>query len=422
MNPAAMKDAARSWDTAKLVPRDVVPPLAAWFAAEARELSWRQPDLSLGPPFRDPYRSLVSEFMLQQTQVSRVEPKFAAFLEQFPTVAILAAAREQDVLAAWAGLGYYRRARLLQAAAKRIMSEHGGVMPRDAATLRTLPGVGRYTAGAVASMACGQCEAIVDANVARVLVRVAGVELEHATPRTLEWAWGVAQPLALRAHGLGVIGAFNEGLMELGATVCTPGAPKCDRCPIARWCAARAQGRQNELPLPKPRPRRRHVTHVVVIVRDRSGRVLLERKGDGSTWAGLWQFSTFEATGSRVGKTGLEVAFAALGLDGTRAPIAQAPWITPFVRTLSHRHVRFVVFEVGTRVGATEARDLEASLPGHAAERRWVRLGDIAQLPLTMPQGIIAAEFTRNLAAPTTVVRESRALGRKRVGKTRASR
>lgn len=436
MRRATTKAAGRGPDTTPAISRELVEPLVAWFRAWARDLPWRAADPALGPPYRDPYRSLVSEFMLQQTQVSRVEPKFVAFLERFPTVAALARASEQDVLHAWAGLGYYRRARLLHAAAKRVMEEHGGVLPRDAATLRTLPGVGRYTAGAVASMACAQGEPIVDANVARVLVRVAGVELTHGTPTTLEWAWQEATPLAKRAHKLGAIGAFNEGLMELGATICTPSAPKCERCPIARWCVARAQGRQNELPLPKPRQERRHVTHVVVIVRDRAGRVLMERRGDGSTWAGLWQFATVEVAGSRVGAAAVRSVCAELGLElaGVNAAMCTpANWIKPFERTLSHRHVRFVVYEVvgavavgatgaHGRLGAKAAREVLAALPTHAAERRWVAASEVAQLPLTTPQAMIAAALAENIGAPTAVVRKDTGSARKPVGKKPLSR
>jgi len=428
---ATSQEPAPAPDTA-LIPTQIVAPLAAWFLAEARDLPWRAPDPVLGPPYRDPYRSLVSELMLQQTQVSRVEPKFNAFMERFPNVAALASASEQDVLAAWAGLGYYRRARLLHAAAKRVVEAHGGRVPRDAQTLRTLPGVGRYTAGAVASMACGQGEPIVDANVARVLVRVAGVELRHATPQTLDWAWMQAQPLAASAHARQLISPFNEGLMELGATVCTPSSPKCERCPIARWCVARAQGRQDELPLPKPRQERRSVTHVVLIVRSRDGKVLMERRGDGSTWAGLWQFATVEVEGSRAGKAQVRRALALAGLDDP-AGAKGATWIAPFDRTLSHRHVRFEVFECGpanaaanaaTNVAAKAAaeREIAAHMPAHAAERRWVRVEEIAQLPLTTPQGMIARALIEILAVPTTVVRKSAASGEKRVGKGRASR
>lgn len=418
--PTSTSSIAPSSDVSSLVG-----PLVSWFVASARDLPWRRPDPALGPPFRDPYRSLVSEFMLQQTQVSRVEPKFNDFLTRFPTIASLAAAPEQDVLAAWAGLGYYRRARLLHAAAKRVVEVHQGTVPRDVETLRTLPGVGRYTAGAIASMACAQNAPIVDANVARVLVRIAGVELRHATPDTLNWAWTHAEPLANVAHDRGVIGPFNEGLMELGATICTPTNPKCGQCPIARFCVARAENRQHLLPLPKPRQERRAVTHLVVVLRDRAGRVLVERRGEGSTWAGLWQFATLEIPTTRLTQRGTQQAWTTLGLASAGldlAAIDRAHWIKPFERTLSHRHVRFVVYD-GAKASDASARALLATLPPHAAERRWASLADLAKLPLTTPQGMILEAMAASTDSAgsdpdvhTTVVRKVKALGRKSVG------
>jgi adenine-specific DNA glycosylase len=226
--------------------------------------------------------------------------------------------------------------------------------------------------------------------------------------------------------------------MELGATICTPSTPKCERCPISRRCVARAQGRQNELPLPKPRQERRHVTHVVVVVRDRAGRVLMERRGDGSTWAGLWQFATVEAAGTRIGAGALRAVCAELGLDAAGVNAAMctpAKWIKPFERTLSHRHVRFVVYEVvgvvggvgavglpEGRLGAKAARGLVDALPTHAAERRWVAVEGVAQLPLTTPQAMIAAAMVENVGVPTGVVRKDAVGMKKPVGGRPTSR
>lgn len=199
--------------------------LEQWFAGAARSLPWR----ALGPDgWRDPYAVLVSELMLQQTQVARVVERFGAFMRRFPTVAALAGADEADVIALWAGLGYYRRARHLHAAAKRIVHEHGGEVPRAAAALRALPGVGRYTAGAIASMAMGQRVPLVDGNVARVLMRLEARAGDVAQGQA--WAWERAGELVSSSTSAG---AFNEGLMELGATVCVPGRPRCEACPLA---------------------------------------------------------------------------------------------------------------------------------------------------------------------------------------------
>ncbi|MFG0315432.1 MAG: A/G-specific adenine glycosylase, partial [Phycisphaerales bacterium] len=191
--------------------------LEAWFRASARELPWRTDT-------RDPYRSLVSELMLQQTQVSRVIEKFGPFLERFPTVEALAAAPEDDVLAAWSGLGYYRRARLLHACAKAIVEHHDGVVPDSLDDLLELPGIGRYTAGAIASMVFGQRAPIVDGNVARVLLRVHNKPVPQTEKTTIDWAWQRAEELVGACDDPAV---FNEAMMELGATVCVPKGPRC---------------------------------------------------------------------------------------------------------------------------------------------------------------------------------------------------
>ncbi|MEM9374068.1 MAG: A/G-specific adenine glycosylase, partial [Planctomycetota bacterium] len=235
----------------ELAAQAVAPLVERWFRANARDLPWR-PDPIDGP--RDPYRALVSELMLQQTQVSRVLEKYTPFLERFPTAEALAAAAEADVLAEWSGLGYYRRARLLHAAAKAVVHDHAGSFPTDPARIRSLPGVGRYTAGAVASIVFGQREPILDGNVERVLLRL------HAKPdppkdkATQAWAWDRAQQLVDASDSPGVL---NEGLMELGAIVCTPGAPKCRACPLRRACEAHRRGTAEEIPEPKPRARQK---------------------------------------------------------------------------------------------------------------------------------------------------------------------
>jgi A/G-specific adenine glycosylase len=229
-----------------------------WFGRHGRDLPWRATP-------RDAYRSLVSEVMLQQTQVSRVLPRYGAFLAAFPGLADLAAADEHDVLAAWTGLGYYRRARLLHAAARAVVGEHGGRMPESAEVLRRLPGVGAYTAGAIASIVHGRAEPIVDGNIARVLMRVHGRPGRHQDSAVMKWAWGRAAELVVTARRPGV---FNEGMMELGAVVCTPRSPRCGACPLAKACVARACGRQEEIPMPKARAERTRVHCATAMVRD----------------------------------------------------------------------------------------------------------------------------------------------------------
>ncbi len=261
---------------------DIARGVSTWFANEARDLPWRHaaPDGR-----RDPYRSLVSEFMLQQTQVSRVLDHFEPFLERFPSVGALAQADEQSVLAAWSGLGYYRRARALHNAARAIVDRFDGVVPQGLDDLLSLPGVGPYTAGAIASMVFKQREPIVDGNVARVVLRLEGRALPVASRKAVALAWERARDLVEAAHDPA---AFNEGLMELGATVCTPRAPKCGACPIAGACTARREGRQAEIPAPKVTRQRAVVFHTLLLVEDRAGRVLLTRRPPDGLWAGMW--------------------------------------------------------------------------------------------------------------------------------------
>jgi len=265
--------------------------IASWFKNAARDLPWRHVEPKTSS--RDPYRSLVSEIMLQQTQVSRVLEHFEPFLEKFPTVQALAGADEHAVLAAWTGLGYYRRARSLHAAAKRIVDVHNGSVPNDVERLMELPGVGRYTAGAIASIVYGKEEPIVDGNVVRVLFRIHGVDRPADDARGVDWAWEESK----RMVSLAPPGELNEGLMELGATVCTPSSPNCDECPVRSWCKAHAAGTQNQIPGVKGAARKREQWHVCVIVRDVNLQYLMERRSGGTLWQGLWQVPTLEQDG-----------------------------------------------------------------------------------------------------------------------------
>lgn len=266
----------------------VVPVLRRWFARAKRDLPWRRLDPRTGR--RNPYHVLVSEIMLQQTQVSRVEPAFRAFVRRFPGVRALARAHPDDVRRAWSGLGYYRRAMLLHRAAAEIVDRFGGRVPDDADALRTLPGVGRYTAGAVASIAFGRPAPIVDGNVLRVLLRVGGRDGAADDPASLAWAWSQAERL-VRATGPDAApdpGEINEALMEFGALVCTPAAPRCDACPLARACGALRAGRVAEIPRPKRAPRRERLDLHVLVLTEARGRVLLERRPEDALWSGLW--------------------------------------------------------------------------------------------------------------------------------------
>jgi A/G-specific adenine glycosylase len=249
--------------------------LAPWFATHQRDLAWRGT--------RDPYAIWVSEVMLQQTRVETVAQRWPAFVQRFPDVHTLAAATEAQVLEAWSGLGYYRRARALHAGARYVAAEHGGHLPQDVPALRRIPGVGPYTAGALASIAFDRPEPLVDGNVARVLSRLRGVEDPVAQPASAPAHWAFVGDVV----AAGQPRVLAQALMELGATVCTPGEPRCGACPLATRCAARLRGVQREIPAVR---RRAHVLLeefvAALIVRD--GAVLLQRRPAQGLLAGLW--------------------------------------------------------------------------------------------------------------------------------------
>src|SRR6266852_396195 len=210
--------------------------LLAWFDRHRRDLPWRRS--------RDVYHIWVSEVMLQQTQVATVIPYFKRFLEAFPTLADLAAAEEGDVLRLWEGLGYYRRARDLHRAAQRVVADHGGRIPQEPALLASLPGIGRYTLGAILSQAFDRRLPILETNSQRVLCRLFGRRCDPRRGQARRWLWEIAESLLPARR----VGAFNQALMELGALVCTPAVPRCGACPVRALCAARRLGIQDEIP------------------------------------------------------------------------------------------------------------------------------------------------------------------------------
>jgi A/G-specific adenine glycosylase len=254
--------------------------LLAWFVTHQRDLPWRRS--------RDPYHVWISEIMLQQTQVATVGNYFDRFIHRFPNVCRLAAADETDVLRAWEGLGYYRRARQLHAASKQIVCEYGGRFPDDAAKLQKLPGIGRYTAGAIASIAYGARYPILEANTVRLFSRLIAYRGNPHTQTGQRPLWRFAEELLPQKR----MAEFNQALMELGALVCTPSEPKCAKCPLSTLCVAYSRGLQHQIPLRKPRPVYTELREAAVIVR-KNGSVLLRRCGEAERWAGLWDFPRF---------------------------------------------------------------------------------------------------------------------------------
>jgi len=251
-------------------------PLLAWYRASRRDLPWRRT--------RDPYAIWISEAMLQQTRVETVIPFYERFLARFPDVAHLARAEPDAVLGAWAGLGYYSRARNLQRAARAVVEEHGGRLPQTASALRELPGIGPYTAGAVASIAFDRPEPVVDGNVSRVLARWYGIREDVRGASARRRLWQLAGALARGPSP----GDLNQALMELGATVCTPRAPRCPACPVAPGCAARREGDPEALPVRAARKAPREVEAVAALLL-RRGRALAVRRPPRGLLGGLWE-------------------------------------------------------------------------------------------------------------------------------------
>lgn len=327
--------------------------LLAWYRRHQRALPWRAS--------RDPYRIWVSEVMLQQTTVAAVQPYYEAFLARFPDVRALATARVEDLLALWSGLGYYRRARHLHAAARAIVERHAGRFPRELAQALALPGVGPYTARAVLSIAYGVAEPVVDGNVRRVLARLLLLR-GRAWRDERAFHAPAAELLAKRSPG-----DWNQAVMELGATVCAPRAPACPACPWRRSCAARAQGLQEQLPERKPRSAPRDVAVAAALV-ERAGRVLLVRRDDQvAVLGGFWELpqAGFESQGAVDLAAELRQRLGLRVRPGARLASAS--------HAITCRRIRAVV---------CSAR-LTGPLPRSTDRFRWASPSDLAELPLT---------------------------------------
>lgn len=322
-------------------PADIVEPLTRWFDRVGRDLPWRRS--------RDPYRVWVSEIMLQQTQVERVKDFFTRFMAAFPDVHALAAADEARVLKLWEGLGYYRRARQLHAAARQLVAEHDGEFPRTANALRSLPGVGRYTAGAIASIAFDAPEPIVEANSRRVLARVAGYDQALDGRAGDEPIWRIAAAVVPERAA----GRFNQALMDLGAMVCTPDRPLCTSCPLASLCVAHQTQRTDAIPAKVGRRSTQQMREIAIVIRF-GRRVLVEQRGPGEWWEGLWDFP--------------------------RAGQSKGWWIGTVKYTVTHHAVECDVYEWAVPTAAKVR-----------AAQRWVPVSGLDALPMSAPGRKIAA-------------------------------
>jgi A/G-specific adenine glycosylase len=332
--------------------------LIAWYARSARDLPWRRSG--------DPYAVWVSEIMLQQTQVATVKPYFERFLRQLPTIDALAQADEEAVLLLWEGLGYYRRARQLHRAARTVASEHAGRFPRQFDAVRRLPGIGRYTAGAILSIAFDQPRPILEANTVRLWSRLLGCGGPSTTARAQQLLWGAAEAILPRRGA----GRVNQALMELGSQACLARGPRCETCPAAPLCAARSSGRQAEIPAKVAKPAFEHRREAAVVVR-RNGRVLLGKCGESGRWAGLWDFPRCVVTSA---EPGLRREIARKVLQSTGASIE----LGPLLATIKHGVTRF---RITLDCYEATCRALRRCANGRAV-LRWVRPAELDRYPL----------------------------------------
>jgi len=334
--------------------------LRRWYARCARDLPWRRS--------RDPYRVWVSEIMLQQTQVATVEPYFKRFLRAFPTVRALARAREASVLRLWEGLGYYRRARQMHQAARQIVEQHGGRFPRDCQSVRTLPGVGRYTAGAILSIAFDARQPILEANTIRLFCRLLAYDGSPQAHEGQALLWAMAECVLPRQE----VGTFNQALMELGSEVCRGRGPACDECPVARLCEARRLGLETQIPRPKQKPTFEYRREAAVLLR-RPGRVLLVRRAEGGRWAGLWDFPRYRLDAEHEERRREEL------VEKLRRQTGLAVELGTCLKTIRHGVTRYRI-----TLTCYEARRVSGRLKRRASEpMRWVRPAELDDYPLS---------------------------------------
>ena len=319
--------------------------------------------------------------MLQQTQVAAVIGYFDRFTKAFPTVADLAAASEHDVLRLWEGLGYYRRARQLHKAAQTIVADHGGVFPSEPDAVRNLPGIGRYTAGAILSIAFNQHEPILEANTVRLLSRLLAYHGDPLARDGQQLLWEFAEHLVPAEEP----GLFNQALMELGALVCTPRNPKCEACPAAKLCPTRRLGLQAEIPRPKAKRAFEAVREAAVLLSKADGRFLIVQSAAGERWGGLWDFPRYAIDAEQPAGAVAELQAKLKATLGLEADIGDLR------TTLKHGVTRFRI-----TLDAYEATLLSGRLKvqGFAAAR-WVRKSELAEYPLNVTARKLAQLVTK---------------------------
>ena len=326
--------------------------LLAWYDRAGRDLPWRGA--------RDPYATWVSEVMLQQTRVDTVVPYYRRFLQRFPDVERLARAPLEQVLETWAGIGYYGRARSLHSAAREVVERYGGELPQEAAALQKLPGIGRYTAGAIASIAFGKRTPVLDGNATRVLSRL--IAHQGGIPEL----WEEAEKLVPDERP----GDFNQALMDVGATVCLPRRPDCLVCPLVRLCEARRQGLEEQIPRARVRRKQRDARAAVALC-ERKGLLLVVRRPAHGLLAGMWDFPSFDVAEGEDARAvlsrGVRVELGLVGEPGEALPEVR--------HVFTHIKLRCVPFRVGVRSGRARTE--------RYAEVRWARPKQIERLAIS---------------------------------------
>jgi len=344
-------------------PRRIADAVETWFAEHQRPLPWRRT--------YDPYHVWISEVMLQQTRMEVVLRYFEPFLARFPDVASLANASDDQILASWSGLGYYRRARMLRDGARAVVGESRGVVPREVGQLSRIDGIGRYTAGAIASIAYGNRAPIVDGNIARILSRLSGIDEPVGSPALMRAAWIESERLV---NACSSPRDFNQGLMELGALICKPRTPDCGSCPLCRRCFAYQNKRTESLPRKKVKAETRDMNVDLYIVSDRSGRILMRRES-GALMNAMLHLPH--------GDTSL--------LTGAPVRVGRARLLTTFRHTITNRRIRFSVYSA----------ELQSTLRDNG-EYEWIDVSRLADVP--HPSYVAKALALRGRGSPVAGV------------------
>ncbi len=306
--------------------------------------------------------------MLQQTQVQTVIPYYEKWLRKFPTAESLAGADISDVLELWAGLGYYRRARMLHEGAKYVAQLPGKTLPSAPAELLKIPGIGKYTAGAIASIAFGKPEPLVDGNVIRVLTRIFGIKTDIGSPKTIEKIWETARELVPQKNA----GDFNQALMELGAMICTPQNPECPKCPVSRYCTARAENAPEKYPVKKQKDIYEPLKTFALIYRENAS-VLLQQQALKERWGGLWMFPHWQDKKSMLKEAGCD----ARGLK----------------RRMTVKH-GFTKYRVELQVYEfTAPKKVSEKTQNDGRARKWVEIKNLSRIALPSPHQKIAREL-----------------------------